>query len=81
MPRKRKNIKFKAEKRRFFVKTEFFDERVKLDNSVYVMQVLRNLLFGKIFLQSLLVQSSVFQPKFQLLPNFPFIYVLSISHG
>ena len=45
------------------------------------MQVLRNLLFGKIFLQSLLVQSSAFQPKFQLWPNFQFIYVLSISHG
>ena len=36
MPRKKKNIKFKAEKRTFFVKTELFDERVKLDNSVYV---------------------------------------------
>ena len=45
------------------------------------MQVLRNLLFDKIFLSvTLLVQSSAFQPKFQL-RNFPFTYVLSVSPG
>ena len=42
------------------------------------MQVLRNLLFDKIFLSvTLLVQSSAFQPKFQL-RNYPFTYVLCL---
>ena len=45
------------------------------------MQVLRNLLFDKIFLSvTLLVQSSAFQPKFQL-RSCPFTYVLSVSPG
>ena len=45
------------------------------------MQVLRNLLFDKIFLSvTLLVQSSAFQPKFQL-RNCPFTYVLSVFSG